>query len=301
MAKGPMGSLVGKLYFYLPRAVQVLCGKALGRLLGALGLRRKVVLFNLELTKLDKHPEILNRSYEALGQLILEILLLLAGPSQMRRFVNKYADLKGKEHWERAQSEGKGVIFLSSHLGNWELMLATGAAHGISAMMVTKQLKPAWIHKAIEIGRKHAGYDATYEPRTLKDILKRLSNKKTIGFVLDQYAGAPVGVRVPFMGVHVGTNTVIAMIAKRTGARVLPVTNFRTQEGRHHVEIYEALEWIVDPDPNREIALNTANYAKVLESHIKEHPDQWLWIHRRFKGELGPLQEGEWTQPRARS
>jgi KDO2-lipid IV(A) lauroyltransferase len=271
--------------------------------LRSLKLRSRVVEQNLSIAYKDapsKRSEIFRQAYVHLGTLSLEILLLL-GP--MKRYVLAESELEGIEHWRAAKAQGKGVMFLASHVGNWEVMAATGALKGgIDLMLVTKHLKPEWLHQAIEKGRARCGVSATYEPRTLKDVLSKLKKNGTVGFVLDQYAGPPIGVRVPVFGVPVGTTTAIATLAKRTGAVVLPVVNFRTPEGGWKVVIREPLEWVSrEDDSPRELAENTARYAAELEGDIYAHPEQWLWIHRRFKGDLGPLRPGEWSEARARS
>src|SRR6185312_635098 len=118
--------------------------------------------------------------------------------------------------------------FVSSHVGNWEIMSGSGALlGGIDLMIVTKRLKPAWIHRAIERGRIRSGVKGTYEPRPMKDVLRHLSKNGTVGFVMDQYPGPPVGVRVPVFGVPTGTPAAIAALARRTGAPVVPVVNYR--------------------------------------------------------------------------
>lgn len=267
------------------------------------GLRANVVRENLAYAypgegQAARRDELFRAAYRHLGNLILDISLLL-GP--MRRHVERMGELQGVEHWKAARNPGKGVLFLSSHVGNWELMAAIGAIHGgIDIRLVTKHLKPEWLHGAIERARLRCGVRATYEPRTLRDVLADLRKGGTVGFVLDQYAGPPVGVRVPVFGVPVGTSLALAALARRTGAPVLPVVNYRTAEGRQVARIYPALEWIRDDDPQKELALNTARYAAVLEEHIRAHPEQWLWTHRRFKGNLAPLTEGEWSDGRAR-
>jgi KDO2-lipid IV(A) lauroyltransferase len=197
------------------------------------------------------------------------------------------------------------MVFLASHVGNWELMAATGTLiGGVDVMLVTKHLKPEWLHVAIESGRRSCGVDATYEPRTMRDILARLKAGLTVGFVLDQYTGPPVGARVPVFGQPVGTSMALATFVKRSGAAVLPVVNYRVFErGRIHwrVEIRAPLEWEASPDgPEADLAHNTARYAAQVERDILAHPEQWLWIHRRFKGDLAPLRPGEWQEGRAR-
>jgi KDO2-lipid IV(A) lauroyltransferase len=289
-------------YALLPSGLRRLQGEALGALLRALKLRSQVVAQNVGFAFKDspeKQRRVYSSAYSHLGHLSFEILMLL-GP--MRWFVRRRAELIGAEHWHQAKIKGRGVIFLASHVGNWEVMAATGAVqYGIDIMLVTKHLKPEWLHQAIERGRERCGVTATYEPRTLRDVLSKLKRNGTVGFVLDQYAGPPIGVRVPVFGVPVGTTTAIATLAKRTGAVVLPVVNYRTPDGRWKVIIRPPVDWVASDDAPYELAENTALYAADLERDIYAHPDQWLWIHRRFKGDLGPLRKGEWSEGRARS
>lgn len=289
-------------YALQPARLRRFWGDALGALLRAAGLRSKVVEQNLEIAfahSAERRERVFRQAYSHLGNLSLEILMLL-GP--MRRYILSGSELIGTEHWREAKARGKGVLFLASHVGNWEVMAATGGIlGGMDLMLVTKHLKPEWLHQAIEKGRARCGVRATYEPRTLKDVLSHLKKNGTVGFVLDQYTGPPVGVRVPVFGVPVGTSTAIATLAKRTGATVLPVVNYRVPGGRWKVEIGPPLEWQGSDDAALELAQNTARYAATIERDIYAHPDQWLWIHRRFKGELGPMREGEWSEGRSRA
>jgi KDO2-lipid IV(A) lauroyltransferase len=289
-------------FFWIqPRQVQLAWGRFFGSILFRIGFRKKVVLQNLKIAFPQNEVQqnlLLRSSYAHLGNLLIEILYLL-GP--MKSFVEKYVDLQGLNHLEEAKKQGKGVIFLASHLGNWEVMAATGGVLAkTDLMLVTKHLKPEWLHQMIERSRSHCGVRATYEPKTLRDVLSHLKKNGTVGFVLDQYAGPPVGVRVSFFGLPVGTTQAVATLAKRTGAVVLPVENFRTPEGRWSIRIHPAVEWEKAEDPNLELALNTQSYAKTIEESILRHPEQWLWTHRRFKGDLSPLRENEWSQPRIR-
>lgn len=287
--------------------MQIGIGRWLGFVLMALRVRDQVIRENLQFAYPGDSAEearirehLRRAAYEHLGQLVFEILMLM-GP--LPRYVRQRSELRGAENWRAAQAAGKGVLFLSSHVGNWEIMAATGAQFSrMDLMIVTKRLKPRWLHRAIELGRLRCGFKGTYEPRTLRDVLAHLKRKGTVGFVLDQYVGPPVGVRVPVFGVPVGTSAAVATLARRTGAVVLPVLNYRTSDGRWIVQIQPAVQWITDAggDPDRELAQNTAEYARILEQHIYSHPEQWLWTHRRFKGDLSPLQPEEWSRGRAR-
>ncbi len=295
-----LGWFIGLLSWPLRRAL----AGALASLLALLQVRAKIIDANLALAFPQETPEKLRLrrrlAYQHLGRLTLEVLMLF-GP--MPRYVRTRVTLEGIEHWKAAKARGKGVLFLASHVGNWEIMSAGGAILGhIDLMLVTKHLKPEWLHRAFEKARLRCGVAATYEPKTLRDVLRQLKGNATVGFVLDQYAGPPIGVRVPFFGTPVGTSTALAMLARRTGAAVLPVVNYRTEDGRFHIEIRPELSLEAHEDAHYELAANTARYAEAIERDIYAHPEQWLWTHRRFKGDLSPLASGEWglSRPRPR-
>jgi KDO2-lipid IV(A) lauroyltransferase len=291
------------LYYWLPSSQKRAAGRSLGFLLRIFKVRAGVIRENLKIafpgdTRASQREELFREAYQHLGNLVFEILLLL-GP--MPRFIHESVEMRGLENIRRALTRGKGAILLSSHVGNWETMAAGGTLlGGLELMLVTKRLKPSWLHAAIEAGRKRCRVFATYEPRTMRDVLSWLKQSRCVGFVLDQYAGPPVGVRVPLFGVPVGTMTAVAAIVKRTGAAVVPVVNYREPSGKLVVDIRPELDWRPSADPTFEVALNTAHYAAELEKDIYAHPDQWLWTHRRFKGDLGPLRDGEWSERRSR-
>jgi len=303
-----VGSLVlivlrGLAWFYWiqPRCLQLFWGKILGIVLLSFGFRGRVVRENLERAfpqRSDEQQRLVRASYIHLGNVILEILLLL-GP--MKKFVSRWMKVKNLEYIRDAKSRGNGIIFLSSHLGNWEIMAVGGVILcDLDLMMVTKQLKPHWLHRAIEQGRLKCGVKATYEPRTLKDVLRHLKNNGAVGIVIDQYVGPPVGVRVPVFGTPVGTSQLIATLAKRTGATVLPAVNHRNPDGSWVLEFHPPVVFETADDAHFELASNTARYSEIVEKTIYCHPEQWLWSHRRFKGDLSPLTSEEWLKPRVR-
>ena len=309
-----VANFVGRLALFLfrlgayflsvqPRSLQLFWGSLLGELLYRVKFRRRVVEENLAraFPKSQGPNVILRRSYHQFGNLILEILLLL-GP--FKKFVLKNTTLHGVEHIRAAEQRGRGIIFLGSHVGNWEIMAATAPLMAqTDLLLVTKRIQPAWLHEAIEKARLRYQVRATYEPRTLRDVLACLKKNGAVGFVLDQYAGPPVGVRVPLFGVPVGTSEIVAAMAKRTGAQVLPVVTYREPNGRFAVNIRPAVEWqdfSAESGGHFDLAANTARYTAIIEQDILGHPEQWLWTHRRFKGDLTPLHEREWNEARAR-
>lgn len=295
-------SLLGWGLFLMPWRVRVLLGNALGHLLTRLGLRSEVVARNLAYAypgQVERQEELYRKAYAHLGQLILEVPLIF-GP--FRRFIRRSTEVTGLENWRNASLGGRGTVFLSSHVGNWEIMAGSSSlVPGMRLMLVTKHLRPEWLHQGICRARLRYGVSGAYEPRTLRDVLAHLKSGGTVGIVLDQYAGPPVGLRVPVFGIPVSTPSLVAMLARRTGAAVLPVVNYRLPGGRYRIKISPPVGWIAADDPGEELGVNTMNYSKIIENEILSHPEQWLWIHRRFKGDLSPLREGEWREGRARS
>jgi KDO2-lipid IV(A) lauroyltransferase len=293
------------IYYAMPLKIKLLVVNGLGRFLKFLKFRSEVIENNLKIAFPHADESKLNglksEAYRHLAFLFFEIFLLF-GP--MQKFVKKFGVLKGAENWQNARAQGRGVIFISSHVGNWEVMCSTGALlGGFDLLLVTKLLKPQWFHDLMEHSRLICGVRGTYEPKTLRDVLKHLKSGGTVGFAMDQYSGPPVGVRVPVFKTPVGTSTVVATLARRTGAVVVPVVSYRklTPQGIiWTTEVKPALEWLKDSNVEYEIAINTAQYSAAVEKDIYSYPEQWLWSHKRFKGDLSPLKENEWREGRVR-
>jgi KDO2-lipid IV(A) lauroyltransferase len=288
----------------LPRSISMTLGAGIGGVLARLGWRRALVESNLLLAYPGAAPEerhhrerIACGFYVHFGRLLLEIVMMFS--RRWDSWAREHVVLHGLENWEEAHAQGRGVIVVSSHLGNWEAMAAGVMLSGADGLIVTKHLKPEWIHREMERNRLRTGVKGTYEPTTLRDVLAHLKKGGTVGFVIDQYAGPPIGIRVPFFGVPVGTLSAPAIVAGRTGAVVLAASCTRDEHGRLHVSFSKPFEGHSGNSP-REIASRLALWVEEIEKSVRKSPQQWLWSHRRFKGDLSPLKPGEWDQPRER-
>lgn len=295
--------ILGWLLWLLPRPAYAGLVVAVAWVLEFMSVRRAIIQENLRRafpaesdTQIDAR---VSQAYLHLAQVALELFFLF-GP--METIVRTQLEVVGIENWRAALGQRKGAFFLSSHVGNWEIMVCRGGiVEKMDLLMVTKKLQPDWFHELFEGSRRRWGVRGTYEPKTLRDVFGQLRAGKTVGFVLDQYTGPPVSVRVPFFGTPVGTSSALATLVRRTEAPVVPVVLFRTGElgSRHYrIEIGPPLTWIQDSNAQREIALNTAAYSAVIEREVRAHPEQWLWSHRRFKGDLSALREAEWSEAR---
>ena len=293
-----LGLILFKLLAYalsfLPRSLFLLIGRGLGRLLAALDFRAKVARENIARAFPEWNEErrgaFVKESYGELGILFLEILRSFY---RFDRWIERLADVEGREHLEAALAEGKGIFAMTAHIGNWEVLTASGPTlFSTPVTMVTKELKPHWLHRVVSVTRELLGIKMACEPRTMQGILRALKKKEIVGFVMDQYTGAPVGARVPFFGVPVGSHTALATLAIRTGAPVVPAIAVRKPDGRYLIRFEPALATIDAGDQESSVLANTAAYVAITEKWVREFPSQWLWIHRRWKGDLSPLPPG---------
>lgn len=288
--------LGGFLLSFLPRPIFLAAGRGLGRVLAAFGFRQAVVEGNLARAFPDWSPpqreEFTARQYGALGILFLE---MLASFFRFDRFLRRHVVVEGEERMRAALAGEKGLFVMSAHLGNWEVLTAAGpVVFGVPITMVTKQLRPAWLHRAVSITRELLGVKMACEPRTMPAIFRALKRKEIVGIVMDQYAGAPVGARVPFFGYPVGSHTALATLALRTGVPVVPAVSVRRPDGKYLIRFEEAIAVAARPDESNAAAVlrYTALFTQITERWVREFPEQWLWIHRRWKGDLSPLPPG---------
>lgn len=279
----------------LPRPAFLALGHGLGALLRKAGFRKKIVEGNLAIAfpewDAEKREGFLYSYYRELGVLFLEILRWFY---RFDRFMDRYCDVEGAEHMQSALDQGKGVLAMTAHLGNWEVLAASGySVFGKPVTMVTKELKPRAVHRLVEVTRSLLHVNMACEPRTMQGILRALKRKEIVGFVNDQFAGAPVGARVPFFGVPVGSHTALAALAIRTGAPVVPAIAVRKPDGRYLLRYEPALQLEERGSSEATLIANTALFVRHSEKWVREFPEQWLWIHRRWKGDLSPLLPGE--------
>ncbi|MCM2282533.1 MAG: lysophospholipid acyltransferase family protein [Bdellovibrionaceae bacterium] len=272
----------------LPAQVRAALGDFIGLLwFDVLRIRRRVALENLRRAFPDwseAHRESTARwSLRHMGRNLVEYTLF---PFYDETDVARCFEIHGREHVENALALGKGCLFLGMHLGNGDFAIATCSRIGLSMNLISKLFKARWLNDLwFGMRRKHGTRFIAPEKSTF-EILKALKRNEIVIFVLDQFMGPPVGVRTRFFGHETGTALGLALIAERTGAPVIPSYTFRKPDGRH-VLVFEApLPGLSAPDESlrkENIARMTQAYTDKIESIVRKHPEQWMWIHRRWK------------------
>ncbi len=261
-------------------------GKLLYRLLP---IRRRVILENLRRVYGDAVPDeeitrLAQAHYSHLGRLVLELLWFPLMPAARRAAMVRVENLQALES---ALAQGKGVLVLTGHFGNFEV--ATAAVLDLYPhargrfWFVRRPIKPAWLDSLLTRRFRRAGFGVLPKRGGLDAILDRLSAGDLVVFPFDQHAGRKDGVVVDFFGHPAGTFRSLAILALHTGAPVVPAASWRESDGQHVLRFEEALAPIESDDVNEAIKCNSRAYNAVLERMILRHPEQWWWVHRRWK------------------
>jgi KDO2-lipid IV(A) lauroyltransferase len=186
-----------------------------------------------------------------------------------------------------AYHQGKGVLLLTGHFGNWEV--ATVAGIGSFPQMrgrfhfVRRALKPDWFDRLIVRRFEAAGFGVMAKRGSLDAMLDRLSRGDAIVFPFDQHAQPPDGIAVDFFGTPAWTFKSLAIIALATGAPVVPATSWREPDGRHVLRFEAPIPAVEHANTNEAIRLTTIAYNQELERLVLRRPEQWYWVHRRWK------------------
>ncbi len=261
----------------LPRGFAAQLGRALGwgwyRLLPIRrGVARQNVARALPELNAAQREAVVAGMYRHLGLTFVELLRF--GRAQRLR---EGLRVEGLEHLRAACEAGRGVLVLSAHLGNWELLVRAGALAERPLWVVTKQLSSSLAQAAWRVLRR-GGPGLLPAKGSARAIVAALGRGEIVGYVLDQHMPPGLAIRAPFFGIDAATSPDLARLAALTGAPVLPVFTWREAEG-HCLSIGAPLEVERGADP----AIATVQFNEVIEAAVRAHPEQWLWIHRRWK------------------
>ena len=261
-------------------------GKVLYRLLP---LRRTVILQNLRRVFGDAVPE---NEIRALAQAHYAHLWRLCGEFLRFRWMSAarkaaLVSVEGVNTLAAALARGKGVLILTGHFGNFEVATVAGLTHFPQMRsrihFVRRAIKPRWLDALVNRRFRRAGFGVMSKRGSLDAILDRLAAGDMVVFPFDQHASPPDGIAVDFFGHPAWTFKSLAIIALATGAPVLPAAGWREPDGRHVLRFEEPIAPIASDRVGEEIRLNTRAYNAALERLVLRHPEQWFWVHRRWK------------------
>jgi len=272
------------IVYILPRKLQYVLGWCIGVLwFDILRIRRKVIFENLDKAYPDmpksEKTQIGRASCVNLGMTYIEFMRL--------RFIGKqHLDefkIFGIEHLRAAQKKEKGVCLLTLHLGNGDYACAGFALMGNPLMLISKEFKTKWLNDVWFDMRKRFGMTFIKPKRSSYDILKSLKNNKTVIFVMDQFMWPPTGVETTFFGHRTMSALGLAVMAQRADSPVVPIYTYRNKLGETEIHFFEEIPFVEKASKQETLAYMTQVYQDKLEEFVRKHPDQWLWVHKRFK------------------
>jgi len=252
-------------------------------------VRRRLILENLRRVFAPSlsNNEIVRLAQAHYAHLALLVWEFLRYPRLSERERSLLVRVENVEAILRVYEQGKGVLILTGHLGNWEIATVAGLAqlpqYRGQLHVLRRPLFPGWLDRLVTRRFRRGGFGVLPKQGALDRILERLAAGDAVVFVLDQYAHGRDGVQVDFFGQPTGTMRSLAILSRSTGASVVPVSAWRETDGQHVLRFEEPLPTLPCDDPNEGIRVNTRAYNATLERLILRHPEQWFWVHRRWK------------------
>ena len=271
---------------FLPESWVPAAGSFLGGMAYALiPSRRRITLDNLDHAFKGTGTDIrkiARESYRSLGKSIFE---LLRAAGQDRSAILRAVRVEGRQHVEEAVRQNRGVIYLGAHYGNWELMNLVHSAIGYPSCVVARAMDNPWLNRWINRRRERFGATVvnSKDPSSLRTILSTLHRRGAVAFLIDQNVVGDRGVYVDFFGRLAYTHKVVALVALKTGAPVVPMFIRRDADGSHCLSYGKALPLIKTGDREKDVSAGTQMMTRFIEEEIRRRPDLWLWMHDRWK------------------
>jgi Kdo2-lipid IVA lauroyltransferase/acyltransferase len=278
--------LVARGLGWLPRPVARGAGAAVGRAVyGMLPRLRRTGLRNLELALPDvaseERREILKGVYRSLGWQLAEFC-------RMERYTRantaNWIRYEGLEHFLEAETRGKGVLILTGHLGAWELSSFYHSLMGHPMGMVIRRLDNRYLDRFVNRIRCLHGNRVLHKDDFARGLITAMRQGETVGILMDTNMTPPAGEFVEFFGRLACTASGLARVALRTGAAVVPgFLLWEPRERQYVLHFGERIETETTGDAEGDIVALTQRCTSVIEAWVRRYPEQWLWIHRRWK------------------
>ena len=246
---------------------------------------RRVGMRNLALAFPEKtaaeRARILRGEFTSLGRQLAELCQF---PRYTLENIEQVVVYDGLENYQRAYARGKGVLFLTAHFGGWELSAFAHSLHGHWLHVVMRPMDNEYLDRLIQNYRTMHGNKVVPKDDFVRGLLAAMKSGETVGILMDTNMTPPQGVFVDFFGLPACTASGLARIALRTDAAVVPGFTIWDQSlGKYRLRFDPALELVRTGDLEADIVANTQMFTRVIEDYVRKYPEQWLWVHRRWK------------------
>lgn len=245
----------------------------------------KVGMRNLEIAfpNLSRRQKIrvLRKLYLGLGRQLADVCHF---PYITEKNISHLAVYDGFENFDRARSRGKGVLLLTAHFGGWEVGSFAHSVYGNKLKIVTRGLDNPPLEKLVTRYRTLYGNEILDKDTFSRGLIAAMRAGETVGILMDTNMTPPQGVFVDYFGRLACTASGVARLALRTDAEVVPAfTIWDSELRKYRIRFAPALPLIRTGDDEKDAISNTAMFTKAIESYVRKYPEQWLWVHRRWK------------------
>lgn len=275
-----------KFLTWMPRPVAKLVTHVIGFLGYCFaGRLRQIAYYNLSLAlpQLSRveHRRIVKGVFKNLSRLLAEFSQF---PKFARKGIDRIVVYDGFENYADAKKRGKGVLIMTAHYGAWELASFAHSVYGYPLKFLVRPLDNPRVDALIMRYRQLAGNVGIDKRKSMREVLRALRQNEAVGILIDQNASREEGVFADFFGIPASTTAGLATLAMRTGAAVVPgLLIWDDQIKKHRLRFEPAVALEDTGDFQTDVVSNTARFNRILEEKIRMHPDQWLWVHRRWK------------------
>jgi KDO2-lipid IV(A) lauroyltransferase len=275
-----------KIMGILPRPFSRAFAIAIAQLVYLLHFRlRQVGMRNLSMVFPEKaeaeRKRILRGVFTSLGRQLAELCQF---PRYRLENIDQVVVYDGLENYERAYARGKGVLFLTGHFGGWELSAFAHSIHGHWVNVVMRPMDNPYLDRLLQRYRTLHGNKVVPKDDFVRGLLAAMKAGETVGILMDTNMTPPQGVFVDFFGIPACTASGLARIALRTDAAVVPgFTIWDESLGKYRLRFDPAVELVRTGNLESDIVANTQKFTKVIEEYVRKYPEQWLWVHRRWK------------------
>jgi Kdo2-lipid IVA lauroyltransferase/acyltransferase len=245
---------------------------------------RRVGLFNLRLafpewSERDRRRALFGL-FQNLGRMLADFTHF---PRMHRGNIERFLVYEGFENYARAQKQGKGILFLTAHFGNWEISSFGHGLYGYPCNFIVRELDNPLIGALVQRYRSRSGGRPIEKTKFGSQVLRAFKNAEAVGILMDQNMLLGEGEFVDFFGRPACTTTAPARLARRTGVPIVLGLVIWDKKLKKYKLRFDPVEWIKKDNAEQEILVNTANFTRLIEQYVRRYPDHWLWVHRRWK------------------
>ena len=275
-----------KIMGILPRPLARAFGIAMAQLVYLLHFRlRQVGMRNLAMVfpekSLTERRRILRGVFSSLGRQLAELCQF---PRYTAENIGDVVLYDGLDNFQKAYSRGKGVLFLTAHFGGWELSAFAHSLHGHWLHVVMRPMDNPYLDRLLQSYRTMHGNKVVPKDDFVRGLLGAMRAGETVGILMDTNMTPPQGVFVDFFGIPACTASGLARIALRTDAAVVPgFTIWEEAMGKYRLRFDPAVQLIRTGNLEADVIANTQKFTTIIEEYARKYPDQWLWVHRRWK------------------